>query len=268
MEWTAATLGTERCSGILKGAHLVFHLVSTTVPSTANSDVANDLESNVLATIRTLEAASSMQVKRLIFLSSGGTVYGVAQKLPIPETHPTEPICAYGIHKLTIEKYLQLYRLQAGLSSIVLRVSNMYGESQDCTRPLGAITHFAHRVITGKPIEVWGDGSTVRDYIHVDDVVTALLKAAGYEGKEWVFNIGTGHGTSINELIEMLHRGPAEQVDLRYTGGRGYDVPVNILDIERARRELSWSPEISLEDGIHRVMQAARSRARARVGTP
>jgi UDP-glucose 4-epimerase len=267
MEWTAATLGTELCSSILKGADLVFHLASTTVPSTANNDIATDLESNVLATVRTLEALRSMQIRRLIFLSSGGTVYGVAEQLPIPETHATEPICAYGIHKLTIEKYLQLYR-QAGLGSIVLRVANMYGESQDCARPIGAIAHFANRAVNGGTIEVWGDGTTVRDYIHVDDVVAALLKAAHYEGRECVFNIGTGRGVSINELIEMLRKGSAEQVAVRYTEGRGYDVPTNVLDIERARRELSWSPEISLEDGLYKVMRAAQLRVSARVVAP
>jgi UDP-glucose 4-epimerase len=108
MEWTAATLGTDLCSNLLKGADLVFHLVSTTVPSTANHDVVKDIESNLIATIRTVEAAASMQVRRIVFLSSGGTVYGVAQQFTIPETHATEPIFAYGIHKLAIVKYLEL----------------------------------------------------------------------------------------------------------------------------------------------------------------
>jgi len=262
MEWTAATLGTDLCSNVLKGADLVYHLASTTVPSTANHDVVKDIESNLIATIRTVEAAASMQVRRIVFLSSGGTVYGVAQQLPIPETHATEPICAYGIHKLAIEKYLQLYRRQAGLQSIALRVSNMYGQSQDCSKPLGAIAHFANHAVNGGTIEVWGDGSTVRDYVHVDDVAAALLKAAYYEGAEWVFNVGTGRGASINKLIEMVREGMAEQVTVRYTKGRGYDVPANILDVERARRELSWAPEIRLEDGVAEVLRAARMRAR------
>jgi len=194
-----------------------------------------------------------------VFVSSGGTVYGTARKRLISEDHPTDPTCSYGIQKLAIEKYLQLFRLTRNLDSIVLRVSNLYGESQDCSRPLGAIAHFTNRAVRGIPIEIWGDGTTTRDYVHVDDVANALLKCISYDGAERLFNIGSGRGVTLTELIEMLqHRFP-EPVKVEYLPPRGFDVPENVLDISRAMHELSWGSEVPLEHGLERMIQAARA---------
>jgi UDP-glucose 4-epimerase len=222
--------------------------------------MAFDLESNLVAGVRTLEAAASMRVPRLIFISSGGTVYGDAHQLPIPEDHPTDPICSYGIHKLAMEKYLHLFRLQKRLDSIALRVANMYGESQDLSKPLGAVTHFAARAVKGVPFEIWGDGNITRDYVHVDDVVSAILKAASYAGREHVFNIGSGHGVSLNQLVDMLRKRLGARVSVEYRPARGFDVPSNILDVSRAERELSWTSEISLEAGLERIIKTAQLR--------
>jgi len=242
----------------------VFHLASTTLPSTSNADITYDLESNVVATVRILETAASMHVRRLVFVSSGGTVYGMAQQNPIPESHPTDPICSYGIHKLTIEKYLQLFRSMASLDSIVLRVSNMYGECQDCDRPLGAVAHFTTRAVSGIPIEIWGDGTTTRDYIHVDDVVNALSKSVSYEGTERLFNIGSGRGVSLNQLVGMLEQRLSKPVRVNYQPRRGFDVFANVLDISRARHELSWTPRVTLEFGLESMIRAAQARLMAR----
>jgi UDP-glucose 4-epimerase len=254
VEWVAASMGTESFSGALQGAEFLFHLASTTLPSTSDANVAYDLESNVLATVRVLEAAAKRSVRRLVFMSSGGTVYGIAQEKLIPETHPTEPICAHGIHKLTIEKYLQFFRLMKGLDSVVLRVSNIYGESQDCNRPLGAVAHFTARAVRGIPIEIWGDGTTTRDYIHVDDVVSAITKAMHYEGTERLFNIGTGRGVSLSQLVDMLRARLPQAVTVEYRTRRCFDVPVNVLDSCRARRELVWTPEVTLEVGLEKML--------------
>jgi UDP-glucose 4-epimerase len=265
VEWVAAPIGTESSAKALQHADYVFHLASTTLPSTSNADITYDLESNVVATVRILEAATSTHVRRLVFVSSGGTVYGMAQQNPIPESHPTDPICSYGIHKLTIEKYLQLFRSMASLDSIVLRVSNMYGECQDCDRPLGAVAHFTTRAVNGTPIEIWGDGTTTRDYIHVDDVVNALSKAASYEGAERLFNIGSSRGVPLNQLVEMLRQRLAKPVTVNYRPPRGFDVLENVLDINRARHELSWTPGVTLESGLESMIRAAQAKLRARV---
>jgi UDP-glucose 4-epimerase len=265
VEWVAAPIGTESSARALQHADFVFHLASTTLPSTSNADPAYDLKSNVVATVRILEAAVSMRVRRVVFVSSGGTVYGRALQNPISESHPTDPICSYGIHKLAIEKYLQLFRSQNRLDSIVLRVSNMYGESQDCDRPLGAVAHFTTRAVEGMPIEIWGDGTTTRDYIHVDDAVKALLQATSYKGAERMFNIGSGRGVSLNQLVEMLHQRLSKPVTVNYQPQRDFDVVENVLDISRAKRELLWAPGITLESGLERMIRAAQAKLRARV---
>ena len=264
VEWVAAPIGTESSAKALQHADYVFHLVSTTLPSTSNVDITYDLKSNVVATVRILEAATSMHVRRLVFVSSGGTVYGTARQNPISENHQTDPICSYGIHKLTVEKYLQLFRSMASLDSIVLRVSNMFGEGQDCDRPLGAVAHFTARAVSGIPIEIWGDGTTTRDYVHVDDVVNALLRAASYEGAERLFNIGSGRGVSLNQLVEMLQQRLSNRIVVNYQSRRGFDVVENVLDISRAKRELSWVPGITLESGLESMIRAAQARLMAR----
>ena len=258
VEWISADLGTETSSPALANAELIFHLASSTYPSTSNSDAAFDLESNLVGSVRMLKSAAENSVRRVIFISSGGTVYGVPQRNPIPESHPTDPICSYGIHKLAIEKYLYLYRTLKHLDSVVLRVSNIYGEFQSLERPLGAVSHFAHRAMNGKPIEIWGDGSISRDYIHVDDVVRAVLKSISYQGSEYLFNIGSGRSVSLNELLDLVRERVTESVVVNYKPSRSFDVPENVLDIERARRELKWEPKIRLEAGLDCLFRSAR----------
>jgi UDP-glucose 4-epimerase len=265
VNWVAAAIGTESSARILQHADYVFHLASTTLPSTSDADMTYDLESNVVATVRILEAAASMRVRRLVFVSSGGTVYGIARQNSIPESHPTDPICSYGIHKLMIEKYLQLMRSKNSLDSVVLRVSNMYGETQDCNRPLGAIAHFTARAVSGIPIEIWGDGTATRDYIHVEDVVNAISAALSYQGAERLFNIGSGRGVSLNQLVEMLQHGLSKPITVEYRSRRGCDVVENVLDISRARHELSWTPGVTLESGLETMILAAQARLTAHV---
>jgi UDP-glucose 4-epimerase len=196
----------------------------------------------------------------LVFVSSGGTVYGIARQVPISETHPTDPICSHGIQKLSIEKYLYLFRSMKGLDSIILRVSNMYGESQDCSKPVGAVAHFAAKASNRMPLEIWGDGTTTRDYVHVDDVVKALMISAEYDGAERVFNIGTGRGTSLAQLVDLLRERTPWPVAVNSGAARGFDVPENVLDVGRARSELLWTPEVTLERGLDRVVQRAQTR--------
>jgi UDP-glucose 4-epimerase len=258
VEWIAAPLDSDLCSQIVRKTDYLFHLASTTIPSTSNSDVVYDIDSNVSATIKMLTAAAATSIQRIVFISSGGAVYGTPQRLPISETHPTDPICSYGIHKLAIEKYLHLFRTTYGLGSVTLRVSNIYGESQDSHSGLGAIAHFTNSAVNGDPIEIWGDGTITRDYIHVDDVVMAVLKSVLYRGPETVLNIGTGRGTSLNEIVGMIEAQLESRVRIVYRPARNFDVQDNLLDASRAARELSWSPTISLESGVDRMIRAAQ----------
>jgi len=241
----------------MAGAEVIFHLASSTHPCTSNSDAVFDPQSNLIGSVRMLKRASVSGVQRVIFISSGGTVYGVPRQIPIPETHPTDPICSYGIHKLAIEKYLYLFRTLGELDSIVLRVSNLYGEHQNLDKPLGAVSHFAYRAATGKTVEIWGDGTIRRDYIHVDDVVNAFRKAITYRGPERVFNIGTGRSVSLNQLLELIGQRVDRRLQVTYAPARGFDVLDNALEITRAARELGWTPSIRLEAGLDRVLRSS-----------
>lgn len=259
VDWISADIGTFTAAPAMSGADLVFHLASSTFPSTSNQDAAFDLESNLVGSVRMLQTAVKCRVRRVIFVSSGGTVYGIPRQNPIPETHSTDPICSYGIHKLAIEKYLYLYRALKDLDSVVLRVSNLYGELQSLERPLGAVSHFTHSAVCGKPIEIWGDGEIRRDYIHVDDVMNALLKSIHYRGPEHLFNIGSSRSVSLNQLLDLIRQRVGGEIVVHYKPARGFDVPENVLDVNRAARELGWSPSISLEDGLDRLLESARA---------
>ncbi len=242
-------------SEALVSCDVCFHLVSTTLPKSSNADPVFDVESNVLGTVRLLTHAVRSGLKKVIFVSSGGTVYGVPKQLPIPETHPTDPVCSYGISKLAIEKYLGLFKQLHGLDYTVLRLANPYGELQRVHASQGAVAVFLGKVLRGEPVEIWGDGSVVRDYIHISDVIDALLAALERTGEEHVFNIGAGRGHSLNEVLDVIERVTGRVTDRRYLPGRAFDVPISVLSIERAQRVLNWSPKMSFEHGLARFTE-------------
>lgn len=239
----------------LVGCEVCFHLASTTLPKSSNADPVFDVESNVLSTVRLLTHAVESGLKKVIFVSSGGTVYGVPTQLPIPETHPTDPVCSYGITKLAIEKYLGLFKRLHGLDYTVLRIANPFGERQRTHASQGAVAVFLGKVLRGEPVEIWGDGSVVRDYIYIADVVDALLAALEWEGNEHVFNIGSGHGRSLNEVLDVIEKVTGRVADRRYLPGRVFDVPTNVLSIERAQRLWGWSPKISFDQGLRQFAE-------------
>src|SRR5262249_41635234 len=157
----------------------------------ANRNMAEDVRKSVIPSLALLDIARKRGVKRIVFVSSGGTVYGAAKEIPTPETAPTDPITAYGIGKLMIEKYLALHERLHGLSFRVLRVANPFGPFQQSDKGQGLIAALLARALRGEPIEIWGDGSVVRDYVFVEDVIDALQAAARDESAERIFNIGS-----------------------------------------------------------------------------
>ncbi len=237
----------------LADCDVCFHLVSTTLPKSSNADPAFDVKSNILGTVRLLTHAVESGLKKIIFVSSGGTVYGVPTQLPIPESHPTNPVCSYGITKLAIEKYLGLFQQLHGLDYIVLRIANPYGERQRINASQGAIAVFMGKVLRGEPVEIWGDGSVVRDYIHIADVVDALLKSLDKTSAEHVFNIGAGRGHSLNEVLAAIEKVTGRVADRQYLPGRAFDVPASVLSIAQAKRVLNWSPKVEFETGLQKL---------------
>jgi UDP-glucose 4-epimerase len=262
LEWTEGDFTNEiDVAEAAQDCTWVFHLISTTIPKTSNDNPLYDLQSNVASTLHLLEALRhSSSVKKLIYISSGGTVYGIPKTIPITETHPTHPLSAYGISKLTIEKYLELYRSLYGFNYSILRLANPYGEYQRVQAAQGAIPVFMHKALHDTPIDIWGDGSVVRDYIYIADVVEAMLKAMDYTGDQYLFNIGGGHGTSLIELIRLLEQLLERPVHHRFLAGRTFDVPVNVLDISRAQKHLDWTPCVPLLEGMRRVLDHMREK--------
>jgi len=166
---------------------------------------------------------------------------------------------SYGITKLVIEKYLRMYSHLHGIRTITLRVANPYGERQRIETAQGAIGVFLHHALKGLPIEIWGDGSVTRDYIHVSDVAEAFVRAMEYAGSKRIFNISSGSGTSLNELIVMLEKVLNKSIERRYLPARPFDVPVSVLNSDLARDELKWTPSISMHDGIARTAKWMKS---------
>lgn len=251
-------INPEHLKTAVQSIDIVFHLISTTLPQNSNDSPAYDVASNVVPTLNLLDAAYKAGVKKIIFFSSGGTVYGIPRTIPITEEHSTMPICSYGIHKLMIEKYLALYDKLYNLDYAVLRVSNPYGERQRVTGGQGAVTIFIYKALAGEPIEIWGDGSVVRDYLHVADLVRAATTLMTLKTDPKIFNIGSGTGISLNDMIRLIEESTGLELNARYTSARGFDVPVNILDISRARKVFNWSPQIDFSEGIDRTASYLR----------
>lgn len=253
MEWMRGDfLNVHDLRAAVRGIDVVFHLVSTTVPKTANDDPIWDAQSNLIGSLQLLQVLQehAQSVRKIIFISSGGTVYGPTYYLPIDENHPTNPLTAYGITKLAIEKHLQMFTHLHGVPSIILRVSNPYGERQRIEAAQGAVAVFLHRALSGVPIEIWGDGTTTRDYIYISDVAEAVARAMAYDGKEQIFNVGTGHGTSLNALMDLIERVIGRQVERVYKPPRAFDVPISVLDNSRIRDALKWVPQINMYEGL------------------
>lgn len=261
VEWVA---GDFTCpadvAAALGDTELLFHLVSTTLPKSSNENPIGDLQDNVVSTLHLLDSMSRMsKPPKVFFISSGGTVYGLPLSVPISENHPTNPICAYGIGKLAIEKYLFLYHKSHGIDYRVLRLANPYGEFQPLDSGQGVIPVFLKKALLEEPLDIWGDGSVIRDYIHIDDVMCAINSLIRYEGEERIFNIGSGEGVSLKDMITYMERVMARTIDCRYSPARVFDVPSNILDISLARTALGWCPRVPLEEGLARMLAYVRS---------
>ena len=236
-------------SVIANGVDQVIHLVSSTVPKTSNDDPIFDVQMNLVESLALFDLCVKHRVKKVIFTSSGGTVYGIPHVLPISEDHPTNPICSYGIVKLAIEKYLQFYKHSYNLDYVILRLSNPYGIRQDPSGIQGAVSVFMESLLLGKPIRLWGDGSIVRDFVNVRDVAR-LYYAAVTSDVNGIYNGGSGLGVSLLELLEIMSNQLNIIPKVIHEEARGFDVPTIILNCEKASKKLSWTSKIGLQEGL------------------
>jgi UDP-glucose 4-epimerase len=254
LEWFAGDLlSAHDVSGALDGVDTVIHLVSTTLPKGSNEDPIYDVQTNLVGTLQILNLMVQRKTSRIIFVSSGGTVYGAPRYLPIDEQHPTEPQVSYGITKLAVEKYLLLFEQLHGVRATILRLANPYGERQRVETAQGAVAAFLQRALLGQCVDIWGDGSVIRDYVYIGDVADAFACAVKYEGPRSVFNIGSGRGTSLNELLAIVESTLGVVVERRYLASRPFDLKVNVLNVALAEQELKWKERFSIEEGIART---------------
>jgi len=239
----------------LSDVDVVYHLAWNTAPSSSMGNMQADANDNLIGSINLFEACVRNKVAHVVFLSSGGTVYGKAQILPISELHPTNPLSAYGISKLAIEKYLMLFGHLYGQGFTILRGANVYGEEQNPDAQQGAVVVFLKHAILNETITIWGDGEVVRDYIHVDDLVNICLRTLDIGPTQQIFNAGTGVGVSLNQLLHMIGLLTGKCLRIQRQSERTYDVPKNILDCRKAAQVLKWEPKICLNEGLNRSLK-------------
>ncbi|HUF89691.1 MAG TPA: NAD-dependent epimerase/dehydratase family protein [Gemmatimonadota bacterium] len=223
-------------------------------------DPVRDARTNVAGLLALLERARDHGVARVVYVSSGGVVYGEPQRIPTPESHPKRPLSPYGVAKLAGEYYLTYYAAVHGLEYAALRYSNVYGPRQDPHGEAGVVAIFGRRILSGDPITIFGDGEQERDYVFVGDVAEAnwvastipLPAALDIDSRGW--NIGTGRGTSVNALADLLMKIAGREVDRTPAPERPGELARSVLDCSRAAAELGWRPQTGLEDGLVRTM--------------
>lgn len=238
---------------VLENQDVVYHLVSSNVPTTSNQHISQDIQANVLFSSSLFDACVKNGVKKVVFISSGGTVYGKEVACPLSENTPTNPISSYGVQKLTIEKLMYLYNYMYGLDYRIIRLANPYGPYQRPNGVLGAVTTFTYKALKGEEIQVYGDGSVIRDFIYIDDAIRGILNIVKGESEHHIFNLGCGYGTSIKEVIETIEAVLKLRVNVLYQKGRAVDVPVNYLDISRYEKNYGKLNPISLAEGIKKT---------------
>ena len=235
---------------ISSGFDAVIHCVSTTTPKSSNESPEFDIQSNVIGTLYLLDICVKHKVGKLVFLSSGGTVYGDIGSLDVvDEEHAVRPMCSYGVSKLTIEHYLDVYKHLRGLDYVALRLSNPFGERQSPLRALGALTVFLHRTLKSQNVEVWGDGGVTRDFIYVGDVANAVYLAT-VNPVSGIFNVGTGTGLSLSDILTHISRVVGIEPSVTWLASRSFDVPRIVLDATKLRKATNWRSVTPLEDGI------------------
>ena len=258
LSWATGELADARLAETVAGCDVVIHLASTSTPATADRDILADAEANVMGSLRLMQHCVAGRVGRLVFISSGGTIYGIPAVIPTPESAPTDPITAYGAAKLAIEKYLEIFRRQHGLDYRVLRVANVYGPYQTAEKGQGVVAAFLARALADQALEIWGDGQVVRDYVFISDVAEAIWAAMRHDGAHRVFNIGGGTGASVLQIAAAIEQLVGHPLQRRFHPARPVDVPVSILDHSLATNALGWQPAVNLEQGLVQALEWMR----------
>lgn len=242
---------------ILQENDVVLHLASTNIniPATSNMHIPQELQGNIITTSYLLESCVRKKVKKIVFISSGGTVYGKDAPNPIIEDTPAKPITSYGLQKLTIEKLLYLYKYMYGMDYCVVRLANPYGPYQRPNGVLGVITTFTYKALCHEKVTLYGDGSIVRDYIYIDDAINAIVNLTQNDCIYDTYNVASGIGTSINELVLIIEKLLGYKLEVEKVSGRKNDLPKNILCVDRYENEFGKINQVTLVEGIRKTIE-------------
>lgn len=240
----------------LRGVHVLLHAGWSTVPATADRDPLADVHVNAAGSLLLFQAAIAEGVRRIVFISSGGMVYGEALSLPIHEDHVLDPKGAYGASKLIVERYLTAMARPSGVEHVILRPSNVFGRKQAHDKPQGVIEHWMQAALEGREARTWADLDAERDYLHIDDLVDAVLLAVAAPVAHTVMNVGSGRGTTLHELAALVARISGRPFNVTGASAARGAIRRNVLDGGRLRESHGWIPKVSLEEGMHRVCHA------------
>jgi UDP-glucose 4-epimerase len=252
----------EELTRIVKEAapEAIFHLAAQIDVRKSVLDPAADARINVEGTVNVLEAARQANVQRLVNTSTGGAIYGDVDTIPTPESMPPAPMAGYGTSKYCAEQYCNLYTRLHGLSTVTVRLGNVFGPRQDPLGEAGVIAIFCGKLMDGGRPTIYGDGRQTRDYIYVGDVVRGQLAAADNRTHNGAFNIGTGQETSVLDLLEILQQqGGRDDFEPQFAEARLGEIERSCLDVTRARTELGWQAETGLAEGMSATLEATRA---------
>jgi UDP-glucose 4-epimerase len=241
---------------------VVYHLAAQADVRVSVTDPVFDADINVLGSLRVLEGARAAGVRKVVFASSGGTIYGDVEHLPVKESQPQKPLSPYGVAKKAVGDYLYAYRELHGLEYTALALANVYGPRQDLRGEAGVVAIFAGRLLSGEPCLIFGDGKQTRDFVFVDDVVDAFSRA-GERGTGLLCNIGTGAETSINDLYAAMARNAGVNQPPIYAPARPGELQRSVLDPSRAALHLGWKPWTTVEKGTAAVLDWSRQQGSA-----
>jgi UDP-glucose 4-epimerase len=234
---------------------MVFHFLSTTSPATAERDPLLDIRTNLTQTIELINACAQAEVSRFYFASSGGAIYGPQGKISYSETDAPKPVSPYAIAKLSIEHYLDYFRVTHGLQSTIFRISNPYGTRQKKDRLQGLIPIALRQATAGLPITRFGDGSMIRDYVYVEDLVKMIARVVAGQPKHHVYNLGSGLGYSVNEVLAAVEQSVGNPIHIVEAAVPSTFIDQVVLDVTRFQNEFGWMPSTSLLEGVGHTLQ-------------
>ena len=232
----------------------VVHTAAQAAVARSVADPAFDAAVNVVGTANLLEAARRAGVRRVVYTSTGGAAYGDTEVLPTPEDHPARATSPYGVSKVAAERYLECWTGLTGGTTLALRLGNVYGPRQNPHGEAGVIAIFCHRLLAGQSCVVYGDGEQTRDYVFVEDVADAIVRAITRSDATGIANIATGRETTVNELYRRLAKLAGVGVASRRAPGRAGEQRRSVLDASRAKAILGWTPGTALDDGLARTL--------------